>query len=481
MKLLAGWALCLLIMVAGCRPPGEPVRILPRFEPVAAGEQFPVQVPSSFGSTRGWLVVAEDRTDPVSSEIRLPVAIVHSRSGRYNDPVVYLAGGPGVSGLAAAAYPGAYPWLQDRDFIVVGQRGTQDAVPALMCPEYRGAVGNGTDLVAAVRTCRHRLTAAGIGVENYHSLASAADLEDLRRLLEIEAWNLYAGSYGTRLALTYARDYGEPVRAMVLDSPLPPNAIYDDESAVNFEASLRAIASDCAAQPACAAAYPELEERFFHRIETTTRSPISVEGVSAPVTGADLVALVPLSTGRDVIAAPRIMDAIARLEPGVFHALKSTLEASDFAWGMRFSVWCREALPFSERSRRRRPEPTLGGLESAAIRPELCAAWDVPSLGVDFIDPVISDVPTLIVAGEFDPLTPPAWGERAAETLARSRVVSVRGEAHGPTQQWGGDGCAMSLAGAFIDAPEATISASASEFCVFERAAPQYALPTEQD
>jgi len=105
----------------------------------------------------------------------------------------------------------------------------------------------------------------------------------------------------------------------------------------------------------------------------------------------------------------------------------------------------------------------------------------VPSLGVDFIDPVISDVPTLIVAGEFDPLTPPAWGERAAETLARSRVVSVRGEAHGPTQQWGGDGCAMSLAGAFIDTPEATISASASEFCVFERAAPQYALPTEHD
>ena len=89
-------------------------------------------------------------------------------------------------------------------------------------------------------------------MENYHSLASAADLEDLRRLLEIEAWNLYAGSYGTRLALTYARDHGEPVRAMVLDSPLPPNAIYDDESAVNLEASLRAIASDCAAQPACA-------------------------------------------------------------------------------------------------------------------------------------------------------------------------------------------------------------------------------------
>jgi len=187
MKLHSLLALCLLIMLAGCGNSDEALPDLPRFESVAAGEEFPAQVPSSFGSTRGWLVVAEDRTDPLSSEIRLPVVIVHSRARRHNDPVIYLAGGPGVSGLNAAAYPGAYPWLQDRDFIVLGQRGTQDAVPALMCPEYRAAVGNGTDLVDAVRACRHRLTEAGIGVENYHSLASSDDLEDLRQVLEIEA------------------------------------------------------------------------------------------------------------------------------------------------------------------------------------------------------------------------------------------------------------------------------------------------------
>ena len=256
--------------------------------------------------------------------------------GGRDDPVVYLAGGPGVSGLSAAAYPGAYPWLEDRDFIVLGQRGTQDAKPALMCPEYRNAVRSGTDVTDAVRLCRNRLTESGIGVENYHSPASAADLEDLRRVLEIEAWNLYAGSYGTRLALTYARDFGGSLRAMVLDSPLPPNAIYDDESAVNVETSLRAIASDCARQPACATAYPDLENRFFDRIETATRSPISVEGVSVPVTGADLVALIPLSSGRDVIAAPGIMDAIVRLEPDIIDALGKENRSQQFRLGHAF-------------------------------------------------------------------------------------------------------------------------------------------------
>lgn len=465
-----------MILLAGCQSDTKPAQGVPRFETVTAGAAFPVDVPSSFYSTQGWLVVAENRTDPNSPEIRLPVAIVHSPSGRREDPVVYLAGGPGVSGLPAAAYPRAYPWLEDRDFIVMGQRGTRDAEPALMCPEYRSAVKLGADVFDALRVCRHRLKASGIGLEHYHSAASAADLEDLRRVLELDAWNLYATSYGTRLALTYARKHSERLRAMVLDSPLPPNAIYDDESAVNFDASLRAVASDCAAQPSCAIAYPNLEARFFNRVATTTRFPLVVDGVLEPITGADLAALIPLSSATDVAEAPMRMDAIARLAPAVFDAIKAPREASDFAWGMRLSVWCSEALPFSDRSRSQRPETTLGGFESAAIQPALCAVWDVPPLAKEFVEPVVSNVPTLILVGEFDPLTPPVWGQRAAETLSRSRVVSVRGEAHIPTQQWGGDGCAMSMAGAFIDAPEATLSASPSEFCVFSRVAPQYTL-----
>lgn len=477
MSRLSVLSLGLLILLAACQPAGEPQRSLPRFEPVAASEDFPVQVPSSFASTRGWLVVAEDRTDPHAPEIRLPVAIVHNRSGRDGEPVLYLAGGPGASGLPAAAYPGAYPWLEDRDFIVFGQRGTASAQPALMCPEYRDAVSSGSDLAAAVRQCRDRMAASGIGVEHYNSPSSVADLEDLRQVLQIETWNFYAVSYGTRLALSYARDHSARLRAMVLDSPLPPNAIYDDESAVNFEAALRAIATDCAAQPACAAAYPDLETRFFDRIETSTRAPFRMEGVEEPVTGADLAALIVLSSGRDVIAAPGRMDAVANLDPGLAAALSRPRAASNLAWGMRLSVWCREALPFSDRSRRSQAGPALGGYESAAIRPELCAAWDVAPLGAEVVAPVVSEVPTLIVAGEFDPLTPPAWGLRAAETLANSRVVSVRGEAHNPTQQWGGDGCAMSLVGRFIETPDAMLSAAESELCVFARPAPRYALP----
>ena len=124
----------------------------------------------------------------------------------------------------------------------------------------------------------------------------------------------------------------------------------------------------------------------------------------------------------------------------------------------------------------RAPEPVLGGYESAAVSPEICEAWGVETLDDSVVAPVSSDVPVLIVAGEFDPLTPPAWGELASRTLRNSLVAVARGDSHSPTQQWGGDGCAMELAADFIAAPTRVLEAPKSTHCLFERAAPNYAL-----
>ena len=146
---------------------------------------------------------------------------------------------------------------------------------------------------------------------------------------------------------------------------------------------------------------------------------------------------------------------------------------------MRCSVWCSEALPFSERSRMAAPGAALGGYESAAIAPELCRAWGVAALEESVVAPVSSDVPALIIAGEFDPLTPPIWADLAAETLSNSLVAIARGDSHSVTQQWGSDGCAMTLAADFIHAPARVLEAPKSTHCLFSRAAPEYRLELE--
>lgn len=448
----------------------------PRFEKKGSEEAFPVVVPSAFDSTLGWLVVKEDRSVPRSNEIKLPVAIIHTDAESPKSPVLYLSGGPGSSAMRTAAFPGAYPWLAERDFIVIGQRGTHYAKPALMCPEFRMAVESGSRLIASVVACRERLENAGIGLDNYNSRASAADLEDLRTALGIESWNFYGASYGTRLALTYARYFDDSLDAMVLDSPLPPNAIYDDQSARNLEKVIRSIARDCALQASCDEAFPDLEQRFFQTLAAVSESPLEIDGLDEPVTGVDLLSLLPLNSSADVRRAPLYMDYLARLDSSIKERVSGSSEAADFAWGMRFSVWCSEALPFSMRSQMKVPEPVLGGYESAAVSPDICEAWRVEALDDSVVEPVSSDVPVLIVAGEFDPLTPPAWGELASRTLPNSLLAVARGDSHSPTQQWGGDGCAMQLAADFIEAPARVLEAPKSTHCLFDRTAPNYAL-----
>jgi pimeloyl-ACP methyl ester carboxylesterase len=146
---------------------------------------------------------------------------------------------------------------------------------------------------------------------------------------------------------------------------------------------------------------------------------------------------------------------------------------SDFDWGVRLSVWCSEALPFSERANGRR-EATFGSIDGAVFQPSTCERWGVDPRPAASLAPTLSDAPTLILAGEFDVLTPPGWGMDAAQTLSRSRVITIPGGFHTETTNWDGDGCAMSLAAAFFARPNAIVDSSASPACIAERTYPAF-------
>eukprot|EP00903_Cladosiphon_okamuranus_P003000 g2998.t1 len=427
-------AAIMLLAVTACQTDLVSESEYPRFERVADGEDFPISVPQTYDATRGWLVVKEDRRSAHSSEIRLPVAIIHSQAETKASPIAYLSGGPGTSAMKTAAFPGAYPWLKDRDFIVFGQRGTHFAKPALMCPEYREVVMAGNDQIAAVTACRARLKQAGIDLQNYNTMASADDLEDLRSVLGLETWSLYAGSYGTRLALIYAKSYGDRLESMVLDSPLPPNVMYDDESAVNVENALRAIAADCASDAGCAAAFPELGARFFQTINEAIAAPLLIDGIAQTLTAPDLVSLVPLSSEFAIRNAPNRMDRVAKLDPTLLAELNASAQGSDFAWGMRFSVWCSEALPFSDRSRSDAPKPVLGGYESAAIDPRICEAVHAILQTIEW---AIIDRPIATVFAAVDPVLEPVEAVFKAIKTAMAALSGCAGTTPAvETPQW---------------------------------------------
>lgn len=164
----------------------------------------------------GFLVVPEDHSQPKGHTIRLAVAIFKTPSSHpAPDPVLVLGGGPGNAVLentgpmynaANLAY-----LLQDRDLILLDQRGTGYSQPSLRCLDNED-----------FRACHDRLLKSGINLNAFTTLEDAADVHDLIRALSYQQVNLDGVSYGTRLALTVMRLFPADLRSVVLDSVVPP-------------------------------------------------------------------------------------------------------------------------------------------------------------------------------------------------------------------------------------------------------------------
>ena len=180
---------------------------------------FPVEEPLE-GVECGYVFVPENREKPEGRSLRLAVAILRSLSSTPEpDPIVFLSGGPGLRSVhnTPARTESSFwkPLRENRDLIFFDQRGTGYSDPEF-CPElysvfsasFRGLppLERTASQVRALQDCRSRMVKQGIDFSAYNSRTSAKDLEDIRRALGFNQWNLFSVSYGTRLALTAMRE-----------------------------------------------------------------------------------------------------------------------------------------------------------------------------------------------------------------------------------------------------------------------------------
>ena len=178
---------------------------------------------------RGRLLVPEDRSDPNSRKIELGFVRFRSTNPRPGNPIVYLAGGPGGSGVGTARGPRQPVFLALRDVadvIAFDQRGTGFSNHISPCAAPRpldpAQVLNEANLTAYYRAtltdCVARWRAAGVAVEGYTTEESAADLEDLRQALGARKIDLWGISYGTHLAFATMRRFPDSVGRLALAS-----------------------------------------------------------------------------------------------------------------------------------------------------------------------------------------------------------------------------------------------------------------------
>lgn len=463
--------------------------------------------PAGFEVDCGWLIAPEDRSNPDNGEtVQLHVAIFRTTAeGAPNDPIVYLEGGPGGDALETIPYAFTQafaPFTEHRDFIMFDQRGTGFSSPSLECTETTDLAYELLDddipteealqqELAALAACRDRLEEEA-DLSQYNSEASAADLADLRIALGYEEWNLFGISYGTRLALTTMRDHPEGIRSVILDSTYPPQVSLPLEAGVNADRAFDVFFNSCATDPECSEAFPDLETRFFELIDALNATPTTVtildvftlDEYDAIVDGDTLIALLFQSLySSDLI--PILPGLIEDAESGDFQSLELLL--SNFlanigfiSAGQTYSVQCREEVPFTDPVALRGSgdfDPYIkrfveSGTNTGPFVLEICDLWDVGEADPIENQPVVSDIPALVLAGEFDPITPPSWGSLAAETLPNSFYFEFPGLGHGTSVA---DPCPLSIAQGFLDDPQANPDSS----CIGDMAGPDFVTGTE--
>jgi pimeloyl-ACP methyl ester carboxylesterase len=472
------------LLMAGCTP-GADREVAVRFEPRFSAD------PDCFGLDIGRLK-AEDvscatvtvplhHDEPEAGTIDLAVAMLAGRRAEeFDQPTLLLGGGPGLAVVEPfLTSPGPRMVLDvGPDLVVFDQRGIGLSRPALDCPELVDLelewpwVDDPTAELAALAACRERLVADGVDLDAFSHRANARDVDLIRRALGVEQLDLLALSYGTLVALLAAAEHPEGVRTMILDAPVDPMASFVDDVLV-ADRMVREVAARCGRDAGCSAVVDDLEVAIEETLDRLAAAP---EAVTITAGFQQLTVTVgPEAFTRTLFRLAYSSKDIALLPAAVARAHEGWLEpivrlADPGPWpeelsaGMYLSMSC-SGIPADLAAQLWQAERASGRLVNpwgGAYQQRLCELWDVER---SFDPEQVSldvDIPTLVVAGGLDLITPPELAERVHASLPASTLLLVPDAVHTPLLGLGP--CGRRIAADFLRDPEAPLDdACASE------------------
>jgi pimeloyl-ACP methyl ester carboxylesterase len=459
----------------------------------------PHLAPRRLEVTCGSITVPENRALPDGRTITVAAAVVHAATPTPRpDPIVFLDGGPSfgaISPFAMGAYFAGAEFVEDRDVILVDTRGTGVSEPRLGCPEFDDARESAfyskpfvdssvdEDYRAAIEACRDRLAADGTDLSAFNSAESAADLDELRRALGYAAWNLVAWSADGVLALTYMRLHPDGIRSVVMDSGQSNHHQPHLDYFRGLTAQLERIFAGCAANAACDARYPNIRTLFFDLVHQLQEhpAPISMPAFEPrPITLVVDGVIFYLDALSGIFPGDRfeperihlVLDEIWRSAHGELRSVyrerlgtgPMTSDADDFfAEGKTMSYVCRDLISFitpADLADAARDVPELAPLIldpdlGLPIGPSGCDLWRVGRADDAQHELVVSEIPTLVLAGEYDIGVTPNITRQMLPGLVNGRFYEFPAGAHGQLAFYNyASDCARSITTQFLDAPD---------------------------
>lgn len=405
-----------------------------------------------------------------SDTLDLAIARIPARrQSDARDAFTLLAGGPGQS--AIESFPAvAYAFrhiMRDHDVILIDQRGTGDS-SRLGCPQEPDSLGVEFDddpamLTESSKACLEQLDA---DPRLFTTSVAVQDLEAVRQALGVSQWNLYGISYGTRVALHYLRRYPDKVRTLVLDAVVPPTVPLGPDIASLAQRSLDLIFERCADDTGCSEAFGDLHTTSAELLASLKAQPrtITFEDVASGKIEtmeftwqhlAVTLRLLSYSSQTASILPSMLHEAIANdnFAPLARQAMLQSRSLGDsLATGMHHAVICTEDAPYMSPETDASVQSTESYMGDKVVSSLLatCASWPAGIIDEDFRETVESSVPTLILSGEADPITPPFYGDEVAESLSNVRhiVNPAQGHMQAPF------GCMPVLLAQFVDSTD---------------------------
>lgn len=395
----------------------------------------------SVDAEMGELRVPENRSDPRSRTIALKLVRFKSTAAKPGPPIVYLAGGPGGSGIGAASGSRFPLFLELRafgDVIAFDQRGTGASEPDMVCRsnemiplgEPLDRAKAGAILAGAVKTCAERMRASGIDIGAYNTRSSAADLNDLRKGLGAEKLVLWGISYGTHLAIATLREYGAHIDRVILAGIEGPDETYklpSDQQALLEEIAMLA--------PGDLLASVRNVLRELEKAPKTVSLTHPANGMTADIVLGPLdfqSVLAQMLTGPETFAG--IADFVTRVEGGDWTALALSAVRGRMPGGsslMTIAMDCASGMTAARRGLiAEEAKRTLLGDAINMPFPEVCAGVNVPDAGDPFRARLRSDVPALLISGTLDGRTRPRQAEELRMGMPNAEHLIIEGAGH---------------------------------------------------
>ena len=413
--------------------------------------------------------VPEDHAKPGGRKIALNIAWLPAtnEADATPDPLFMLAGGPGQA--AVETFPAMDPLLREvrkrRHIVLVDQRGTGKS-NKLACKPGDDAPDAAVEPSAEAMRTQAAACVADLSkhadLRFYTTTDAVADLEAVRKAIGADRVNLMGVSYGTRVAQQYAMHHPDAIRSIVLDSPVPNTIKLGNIFARNLEDALALQFAQCTKVAACKDALGDPRAELETLLTSLRAQPATVRYRDA-VTGEQREGLLRAESVAGLVRMYAYMPAAAALLPKLIHeanngrredlmALAQMIAGSmqdSMAIGMQMSVVCSEDGD-SMVSRAEDAGTVLGNLMPRGMA-AMCAAWPKGKVPADFNRPLATKVPALVLAGEFDPVTPPRYGEEIAKSLPNGRLFVLRGQGHSVL----GAGCMPKLFAQFVEKADA--------------------------